>query len=101
MSYGEPWRVASDDSVRDAIGRFVMGSIPCITEDAVDYIAPNEENTERIIACVNACEGIPSERLTQISLAHAIDSLDSGYENIDCSYCCVSAALREQPQETE
>lgn len=95
--FGEPWE-EKNGTVRDSIGAFVMGEIPCIIEDAVDYIAPSPDNTDRIVACVNALAGIPTERILQLepgAIASALDQADhGGATNLDCSYCSINQCLR-------
>jgi hypothetical protein len=57
-----PW-VAEDDFIIDAngesVGWAVHNPVPILW-----YIP--KEDADRIIACVNACEGIPNEELYQI-----------------------------------
>jgi hypothetical protein len=50
----EPWRIDEQNRVTDATGHIVMfGELDCI--EAGD--------PRRIVACVNACAGIPTEAL--------------------------------------
>lgn len=49
----EPWELGYYGTVRDASGRVILAS----PEDASD------DNLRRLVACVNACAGIPTEDL--------------------------------------
>lgn len=90
----EPWRLIDSgflNSVRccDKNGEFVAGY--CSDEGS---IAKGDPNWERIVACVNACVGIPTERLAQMDLQSAVEILDSHQGNIDChDYCGVAKSL--------
>ena len=60
--YDEPWRLeqkSGDFTIYDANNKIVL---------SVDYggVCPSPENTDRMIACVNAMEGVPDELLTAI-----------------------------------
>jgi hypothetical protein len=48
-----------------------------------------DENARRIVACVNACAGIPTEALEAGALGKALDLLDRGIEQtgLGCSVC--------------
>lgn len=95
----EPWRLEGDgfeNTVQCVCrnGEFIAG----YSSDE-GAISKGDGNWERIVACVNACAGIPSERLAQMDLKAAIECLDNSGGNIDCNdYCGVAHAL-SRPKE--
>ena len=56
-------------------------------------------DADRIVACVNACRGIPTADLQKLRLVKAVDALngiDAIGANIDCEgYCGISLTLQE------
>lgn len=79
--YAEPWanhRPAAPEgytelhAIFDSMGRFVAhadtpGPLPAMTEHSwEDYKAQVARIQSRIIACVNACVGIDTERLSMV-----------------------------------
>ncbi len=54
MSYGEPWKVNARKRVEDCRGYD-------LEKDCADGF--DNRHVERIVACVNFCAGIPTERL--------------------------------------
>lgn len=79
----EPWR-DDNGTVRDRDGRYVMGLIRAITDESLnENMGPSEDNTDRIVACVNACAGIPSEDLKgAISVLKVLGTLPFGKDAI-------------------
>jgi hypothetical protein len=63
-----PWSVEEttiDRRVVDANGTPIFG---LIERDGRQFmVIPLQENAERIVACVNACAGIPTEDLQQLT----------------------------------
>jgi hypothetical protein len=90
----EPWRLVDSGfgnavNCEDANGVFISG----YSSDE-GTISQGDPNWERIVACVNACVGIPTERLAQMDLQEAVEILDSHQGNIDChDYCGVAKSL--------
>lgn len=63
----EPWYMDSDPNgatIRHADGGFV-------------FRTGSKENQRRIVACVNACKGIPTEVLCDIALMDTLASCDA------------------------
>ena len=97
----EPWKTDiwcdGPVCVIDANQEQIVGSIDSFDGFTVP-IRSTTEDLNRITACVNACAGIPTERLVGLELrfaTEAMDARDGGVENIDCSFCVVSALLEE------
>lgn len=89
MHSPEPWEWAKNGAtLLPAFGE-------CVLSTEQDYeFSPSDEDAERIVACVNACAGIPTERLAIMDLQAAIEILDSHQGNIDCNdYCGVARSL--------
>jgi hypothetical protein len=80
----EPWKSDDDDShggIVDASGNPV-----CWGDDyAVDwrYFDDKSENRRRVLTCVNACAGIPTEALESERLDHALHTLTAVLEIAD------------------
>jgi hypothetical protein len=84
----EPWKVY------DGRGGYIYVG-PAVPDDPVvavchDYLADSAANARRIVACVNACAGIPTEELD--SSIHRLSHLSSLYEVRD-TLCTQNAAL--------
>lgn len=64
--FGEPWMIDEDRQLVDANGQSIISgwewSLPA-------------ETAERILACVNACQGIPTELLGKLQLSVDPDPL--------------------------
>jgi len=83
MHTPEPWKINHDDSteewsivtnqhgsivanVNEETGPELAGSIPVMRK------MPGMENARRIVACVNACRGLPTDELEQKGLVAAV-----------------------------
>lgn len=52
--FGEPWKFDGLDAIEDGAQQLICWDVEGTASD---------ENMERIVACVNACRGIPTENL--------------------------------------
>ena len=65
--YGEPWRAAEDRQGEYSHTIFTSEDTPFVVADVVRRKDGGDaERAARIVACVNACEGIPAETLDLI-----------------------------------
>lgn len=92
--HGEPWRIewsaAGSPSVVSSIGERILreGDIDC---------GPSLTEMQRIVACVNFCAGVPTEKLNEESLREIAEYVD-GYNpgiNIDCDYCSLGRTIMD------
>ncbi len=99
----EPWAADCDVGTwevwRDFVGEDnrTYATRVCAVVDYENDTA--EANAKRIVACVNACRGIPTADLQKLRLVKAVDALngiDAIGANIDCEgYCGISLTLQE------
>jgi hypothetical protein len=75
----EPWYVeAGTPSEVRIVGN---GTILCrLCVSARTSLAQQVENAERIVACVNACRGTPTEKLANVVTTGGLDSLEGMQE---------------------
>lgn len=68
----EPWKLSHED-IRDAEGRtvLVLSDLWCPVVDADEHA---DDLARRIVACVNACAGIPTAALESGALGKALDA---------------------------
>lgn len=69
----EPWREDVDGGIEDAKGE----PVACGDDYAIDwtYWSIKPDNRRRVLACVNACAGIPTEALEAGALGKALNAL--------------------------
>jgi hypothetical protein len=60
----EPWKYTERMNFGDAYGA-IVGADGYVIAGNQDYYPVTEENQRRIVACVNACAGIPNEWLVE------------------------------------
>jgi hypothetical protein len=92
----EPWEIPIDEEGWLCInceGGTVLG-LPHWIQNSMDATMLSLEDAKRIVACVNACKGIPTKVLDRASFKPILDSLEHP-SNIDCDYCSVSRAVKE------
>lgn len=63
--------ISSPAELRDANGKSVF------TVDMDEYLGLSSENARRIAACVNACEGIPTEALEEGVVRELVEALEA------------------------
>lgn len=93
----EPWKVSLEDSTPEwsvitAAGGRVVANVneetgpELIAGVPVMRVMPGELNARRIVACVNACRGLPTDELEQKGLVAAVGSellvLDQNLEDL-------------------
>jgi len=116
--FNEPWRVAGETPERR-----VVDSTDTSVSVGGDYYNDGwfkPDVAARIVACVNACKGIPTDVLQKVTrptirifddkllvsisaraawllkIAEAFEILEQGPSNIDCKdYCTLSKAIQE------
>ena len=67
---------------------------PIIETDSGVY-GPSEPDARRIVACVNACAGIPTEALEAGALGKALDALAwHGHRGLPCPYASTAGPCR-------
>ena len=90
MHSPEPWSHLAHNSLKAEVVYDKDGR--CVVD--VAWYDNHEDNAARIVACINACAGITTERLASMDLREAIEILDSHQGNIDCNdYCGVAKSL--------
>ena len=98
----EPWTGTAHNvdhvSLHDAEGRYITKSTHY--KDSEPFGSVSFPDAQRIVACVNACKGIPTEALDAGVIARllgiASDAVSGLGSNIDCQhYCSISNGLTE------
>jgi len=65
----EPWATSSGRIYPAGEARSTVASV---ARDIKDWTLFNEEDARRIVACVNACRGLPTDELEQKGLVAAV-----------------------------
>jgi hypothetical protein len=98
----EPWKVQKPHAGNRGFEIADSSGLNQVCQDV------NEANARRIVACVNACRGLPTDELEQRGLVQAVgaelieltnqrDQLLAALKNLDEAYCSFSFDMdREQ-----
>ena len=98
----EPWTFGNDFADYGAIVdcgddcEYIYGSTNLNRQFSKIPVDEQWANARRIVACVNACRGIPTERLLTLDLKAVVELAEShNPSNIDCEdYCSFYGAAR-------
>src|SRR5512145_710969 len=83
-----PWRYDGGKVVADVAdpwGRMVIGATVAKAHREPEcpiYPAVRDDNMKRIVACVNACEGLSTEALRETSLAGCLEAVILVFEGL-------------------
>lgn len=75
----EPWIVTGGERIKYVEARIGNGMLQEIASCMIVEHGNHEENARRIVACVNACAGIPTETLEMASSSIAVSQSLNGY----------------------